>query len=81
MDRVPDLEAASPMAKTMTLRLDDERAAMLELVARADDKSLTDTVRDAIDRHIDERRKDKEFKDRLRRRHETERALYERLAR
>jgi len=69
------------MAKTMTLRLDDERAAMLELVARADEKSLTDTVRDAIDRHIEERRKDEEFKDRLRHRHETERALYERLAR
>jgi hypothetical protein len=69
------------MAKTMTLRLDDERAAMLELVARADDKSLTDTVRDAIDRHIEERRKDEKFKERLRQRHERERALYERLAR
>jgi len=69
------------MAKTMTLRLDDERAAMLELVARADDKSLTDTVRDAIDRHIEERRNDNAFKERLRQRHEAERALYERLAR
>ena len=69
------------MAKTMTLRLDDERAAMLELVARADDKSLTEAVRDAIDLHIEERRRDKDFKERLRQRHETERALYERLAR
>ncbi len=69
------------MAKTMTLRLDDERAALLELVARADDKSLTDTVRDAIDLHIEERRKDEAFKERLRQRHETERTLYERLAR
>jgi hypothetical protein len=69
------------MAKTMTLRLDDERAALLELVARADDKSLTEAVRDAIDRHIEERRKDEQFKERLRQRHETERALYERLAR
>jgi hypothetical protein len=69
------------MAKTMTLRLDDERAAMLELVARADDKSLTEAVRDAIDRHIEERRKDEQFKERLRQRHEAERALYERLAR
>lgn len=69
------------MAKTMTLRLDDERAAMLELVARADNKSLTEAVRDAIDLHIEERRKDEEFKERLRRRHETERTLYERLAR
>jgi hypothetical protein len=69
------------MAKTMTLRLDDERAALLELVARADDKSLTEAVRDAIDRHIEERRQDEQFKERLRQRHETERALYERLAR
>jgi hypothetical protein len=69
------------MPKTMTLRLDDERAALLELVARADDKSLTEAVRDAIDRHIEERRKDEQFKERLRQRHETERRLYERLAR
>jgi hypothetical protein len=69
------------MAKTMTVRLDDERAALLELVARADDKSLTEAVRDGIDRHIEGRRKDEQFMERLRKRHETERALYERLAR
>jgi predicted DNA-binding protein len=69
------------MAKNMTLRLDDERAAMLELVARADDKTVTETVRAAIDAHIEERRKDKAFMERLRRRHEQERELYERLAR
>jgi hypothetical protein len=68
------------MAKTMTLRLDDERAAMLELVARVDDKSLTDAVRTAIDAHIEERRRDEAFMKRLRDRHERERALYERLA-
>jgi predicted transcriptional regulator len=69
------------MAKTMTLRLDDERAATLELVARADDQTLTDAVREAIDKHIEARRKDKAFLERLRKRHETERELYERLAR
>lgn len=69
------------MAKTMTLRLDDEQAAILELVARADDTSLTETVRAAIDAHIEERRRDKDFKERLRRRHEEESALYERLSR
>lgn len=69
-----------PMAKTMTLRLTDEQAATLELVARADDQTLTETVRIAIDAHIAERRRDKDFKERLRRRHEEERALYERLA-
>jgi predicted transcriptional regulator len=69
------------MAKTMTLRLDDELAATLELVARADNQSVTEAVRTAIDAHIAVRRNDKDFKERLRRRHEEERALYERLAR
>lgn len=68
------------MAKTMTLRLDDERAATLELVARADDQSVTEAVRVAIDAHIEARRRDKDFKERLRRRHEEERSLYERLS-
>jgi predicted transcriptional regulator len=66
--------------KTMTLRLDDERAAALELMARAEDKSVTDAVRTAIDAHIEARRKDKAFMERLKARHERERELYERLA-
>ncbi len=66
--------------KTMTLRLDDERAATLELIARADAKTVTDTVRTAIDEHIEARRKDKAFINRLRARHEHERELFERLA-
>jgi hypothetical protein len=65
----------------MTLRLDDERAATLELVARADDQSVTEAVRVAIDAHIEERRRDKDFMERLQRRHEEERSLYERLSR
>jgi hypothetical protein len=69
------------MAKTMTLRLDDERAATLELIARADDQTVTEAVRTAIDAHIEERRRDKHFRERLRRRHEEEHALYERLSR
>ncbi len=68
------------MAKTMTLRLDDERAATLELVARADEQSVTEAVRVAIDAHIESRRRDEDFKERLRRRHEEERSLYERLS-
>ena len=68
------------MSKTMTLRLDDERAATLELIARADDQNLNDAVRSAIDTHIAARRNDKEFRERLRQRHEAERELYERLA-
>jgi predicted transcriptional regulator len=74
---VPDRGAP---VKTMTLRLDDERAATLELIARAEDKTMTDAVRAAIDALIEDRRKDKAFMERLRERHERERALYERLA-
>jgi predicted transcriptional regulator len=66
--------------KTMTLRLDDERAATLELMARAEDKTLTDAVRAAIDEHIETRRNDKAFMERLKQRHERERELFERLA-
>ncbi len=68
------------MPRTMTLRLTDEQAATLDLVARADEQTVTEAVRTAIDRHIEERRRDKDFKERLRRRHEEERALYERLS-
>ena len=66
--------------KNMTLRLDDERAATLELIARAENQSVTDTGRTAIDEHIEARRKDAEFMDRLKKRHERERDLFERLA-
>jgi predicted DNA-binding protein len=68
------------MPKTMTLRLTDEQAATLDLVARADEQTVTEAVRTAIDAHIEQRRSDKDFKERLRRRHEEERALYERLS-
>jgi hypothetical protein len=68
------------MPRTMTLRLTDEQAATLDLVARADDQTVTEAVRTAIDAHIEERRRDNSFKERLRRRHEEERALYERLS-
>jgi hypothetical protein len=66
--------------KNMTLRLDDERAATLEMIARAENKSVTDAVRTAIDEHIETRRRDKAFMDRLKARHERERELYDRLA-
>jgi hypothetical protein len=69
------------MARTMTLRLEDEQAATLELVARADDQTISDAVRAAIDEHIEARRRDKAFVERLRERQAQERELYERLAR
>jgi Arc/MetJ-type ribon-helix-helix transcriptional regulator len=69
------------MAKAMTLRLGDEQAAILEMVARTDEHSVSDVVREAIDRHIEERRADKDFQDRLRRIMEEDKAILDRLAR
>ena len=68
------------MPRTMSLRLSDEQAAMLELVARTDDQSLTEAVRQAIDEHIQSRRQDAAFIERLRKRRADEAALYKRLA-
>ncbi|HEY0711482.1 MAG TPA: ribbon-helix-helix protein, CopG family [Polyangia bacterium] len=53
------------MTKSMTLRLPEETAANIEAVARADEMPVSKAVRDAIDAHVDKRRKDKEFKERL----------------
>lgn len=64
----------------MTLRLSDEQAATLEVLARADGKGVSETIRAAIDRHIEERRNDKEFQSRLRRRMEEDKAILDRLA-
>lgn len=53
------------MRKAMTLRLDDEQAEDLAAIAQADGVTISEAVRSAIERHIDERRKDKAFKKRL----------------
>lgn len=68
------------MPKTMSLRLDDEQAATLELIARANDQSMTEAIRTAIDEHIKQRRADKAFMARLAERRAAEAALYDRLA-
>lgn len=68
------------MAKAMTLRLDDERAAVLEMVAQADDQSVAEAIRSAIDAHIEERRADGEFQERLRRVMKTHERTLGRLA-
>lgn len=68
------------MSKAMTLRLPDDQAAKLEAVARADNMPVSKTVLAAIDAHIEERRNDKEFKERLQRIMEQDREILERLA-
>jgi predicted transcriptional regulator len=66
--------------KAMTLRLPADKAAELEAIARADDKPVSETVREAIDKLIAERRSDKEFRARIRKMIEEDRELLERLA-
>jgi predicted DNA-binding protein len=67
--------------KAMTLRLPADKAAELEAVARADAKPVSDTVREAIDMLIEERRKDGAFRDRILQMIEEDRAILDRLAR
>jgi hypothetical protein len=67
--------------KAMTLRIPEEKAAELEAVARADEKSVNQTILDAVDRMIAERRKDEAFLARVRANIERDRAVLERLSR
>jgi predicted transcriptional regulator len=69
------------MAKNMTVRLDDELAADTEALARAEGKSLNETVKQALTEAVERRRKDPKFKARVRRIIEEDRELLERLAR
>jgi len=69
------------MSKAFTMRLPDEKAAELEAVARADGMPVSEAVRAAIDLHIDARRNDKEFQDRLTKLVEDNQRVLDRLAR
>ena len=51
--------------KTLSLRLPDEQAAALEAIAQADEMSVSETIRQAIESRINERRDDAEFQKRL----------------
>jgi len=66
--------------KTTTIRQDSSQAADLEAVARVDGVPVSEAVRTAISDHINARRQDPEFQDRLRRIMDEERVVLERLA-
>jgi len=68
------------MAKNLTVRLDDELAADAEALARAEGKSMNETVKLALSEAVERRRLDPEFKARVRRIIEQDRELLERLA-
>jgi predicted transcriptional regulator len=54
--------------KAMTVRLSPEQAEELETIATVDDLPVSEVVRAAIARHIEERRGDDEFRKSLRER-------------
>jgi hypothetical protein len=66
--------------KVMTLRISQEQAEALEAVAHADGIPLSEAVRTAIDEHIEQRRNDKAFQDRLRASLERNQRILEKLA-
>jgi Ribbon-helix-helix domain len=69
------------MSKAFTMRLPEEKAAELEAVARADGVPVAEAVREAIDLHIEARRKDKKFQARLTKLIDENRRVLDRLAR
>ncbi len=66
--------------KAMTLRLTAEQADALEMVAEVDGVSMSEAVRDAIERHIDNRRADDGFQQRLAESMERHRRILDRLS-
>jgi len=68
------------VAKNLTVRLDDELAANAEALARAEGKSLNETVKLALSEAVERRRKDPNFKARVRQIIDQDRELLERLA-
>ena len=73
--------AGHQMAKSMTLRLSDEQAELLEAMARVDGTPVSEAIRAAIDERIEARREDVEFQARLKRIMEQNQKALERLAR
>lgn len=66
--------------KVTSLRLPEHMAAELAAVARADDMPVSEAVREAIEKHIAERRADKDFQDRVKQLLEEDQELLKRLA-
>jgi len=65
--------------KVMTVRLAEDLAAELAVVARTDEVPVSESVREAIENHIAARRADSAFQARLKERLEQEREILERF--
>ena len=66
--------------KTLTLRLEDEKAQALDTLAMAEGASVSQVIREAIDEQIEKRRQDPEFQERLQRVYERNKAAFDLLA-
>jgi post-segregation antitoxin (ccd killing protein) len=66
--------------KVSTVRLAEKQADELAIVARADKIPVSEAVREAIAKHIAERREDQEFQARLKKRLEEDHEVLKRLA-
>ncbi len=66
--------------RTTTIRLPGPTAEALEVVARADNQSVSEAVRQAVVEHIRARRSDPEFQRSLDHLLESQREVFERLA-
>jgi len=66
--------------KARTLRLPADQAETLEAIARIDEVSINEEIRQAIDAHIEARRADPEFRRRLHASIERNREILDRLA-
>ena len=66
--------------RATTLRLPGPTAEALEIVARADNQSVSEAVRQAVVEHIRARRADPEFQQSLRHLLDSQREVFERLA-
>ena len=69
------------MTKNLTVRLPDQLAADTDALARVEGKSVNETIRTALEESIARRKRDPEFRARLRKIIEEDRELLERLAR
>jgi predicted transcriptional regulator len=66
--------------KTLTVRLEDDKAQALDTLAMAEGASVSQVIRDAIDEQIEKRRNDKDFQKRLNEAFERNKAAFELLA-
>jgi hypothetical protein len=64
----------------MSLRLGQDLGAELAVVARADGMAISEAIRKAIEHYIEVRRKDRAFRERLKKLLEEDQEVFKRLA-